>query len=277
MAKKNNFVMGYGLLALMAGLGYLFTNKFFLIALGVVIVAIIVIVILKKREQKPKSLFPQNQITEEAKEYVQKLLDFEKPYERVATADQEGTMIVSEKEMAKLLGLVLSNQNSYTQYSNLVNESYKKALENKEDFSSDEEVFRNQLTFSLYSLVEVLKKIIFERDENLKHFASITNYVERLLYINEDFFKPLFDSLQGFCFWYIYEKYYLYPIQLRHIKRILERNNGIKQTDFYKLLGYPKEQVSFTLYYAELANKIRREKSGRTYQLYLPDTESNQN
>lgn len=272
MAKKNDSVMGYAGIALMAVLVYLFTNKAFLIALGVVLVAVIVAVILKKRKQKPASLFPQKQITDEAKDYVQKILEFEKQYERIATAEQEGTMIVSEKDAVKLLGAVLSNQNSYSQYSNLVDTYYKKALENKEDFSSDEEVFRNQVTFSLYSLIEVLQKIVTEREENAKLFYSITNYVERLLYINEEFFKPLFYTLHGFCFWYIYEKNFSYHVKLNIIKKVLKKHNGIKQTDFYKLVAGKKEDISFVLYYAELANEIKREKSGRSYLLYLPDT-----
>lgn len=278
MAKKNNSVMSGGAIVLMAVLVYLFTSKKFLIALGIVAVIIVVAVILKKRKNKPVSLFSQNKITDDAKDYVQKILAFEKPFERIATDEQDGTMIVSENEASDLFGKVLSNKESYNQYETLVDSFYQKAMQEKEDFSKNgEEELANQITYSVWGICESLKKIIIEKDVNTKSFYTISELVSRLVYVDEELFKPFFYALQGFCFWYIYEKDFLYSIRLRHIKRILLRNNGIKQTDFYRLVGYPKDDVSFTLYYAELANEIRREKSGRSYQLYLLDTEKNQN
>lgn len=278
MAKKNNSVMGYGFIALMAVLGYLFTNKVFLIILGVVIVTVIVVVFLKKRKYKPASLFPQKQITDESKEYVQKILDFEKSYERVATDEQGGTMIVPEKEARNLFGKILSNKESFHQYETLIDSFYQKVMEKKEDLSkTGEEELASQITYSVWGICETLKKITIEKNVNTKSFYKISELASRLVYVNEELFKPFFFALQGFCFWYIYEKYFLYFVQLRHIKRALKKNNGIKQTDFYKLVGYPKEEISFTLYYAELANEIRREKSGRTYQLYLTDTAPTEN
>ena len=262
----------------MAVLVYLFTSKKFLIALGVVIAITVVVIILKKRKRKPKSLFSQNKISDSAMEYVQKILAFEKPYERSETEEQDGTMIVSEKEAKELFGKVLSNKESYNQYETLVDSFYQKVMKEKEDFSKNgEEELANQITYSVWGICNSLKKIIIEKDINTKSFYTISELASRLLYVDEELFKPLFYALQGFCFWYIYEKDFFYSIRLRHIKRILARNNGIKQTELYKLMGYTKEEISFTLYYAELANEILREKSGRTYQLYLPDTEPNQN
>lgn len=280
MAKKNNSGLSGSAVVFMAVLVYLFTNKKFLIALGVVIVISLVVIVLKKRKSKPKhkSLFSQNKISDSAMEYVQKILAFEKPYERRETEDHDGTMIVSENEAKELFGKVLSNKESYSQYETLVDSFYQKAMKEKEDFSKNgEEELANQITYSVWGICNSLKKIIIEKDINTKSFYTISELTSRLLYVNEELFKPLFYALQGFCFWYIYEKDFFYSIRLRHIKRILARNSGIKQTELYKLMGYTKEEISFTLYYAELANEILREKSGRTYQLYLPDTEPNQN
>lgn len=278
MAKRNNSGMSGSAIVFMAVFVYLFTSKKFLIALGVVIAITIVVIILKKRKSKPKSLFSKNKISDSAMEYVQKILEFEKPYERHETEEQNGTMIVSENEAKKLFGKVLSNKESYNQYETLVDSFYQKAMKEKEDFSKNgEEELANQITYSVWGICNSLKKIIIEKDINTKSFYTISELASRLLHINEELFKPLFYALQGFCFWYIYEKDFLYSLRLRHIKRILARNSGIKQTELYKLTGYKKEDISFTLYYAELANEIFREKSGRTYQLYLPDTEQNKN
>lgn len=278
MAKKNNSVMGGGAIVLMAVLVYLFTSKKFLIALGIVAVIIVVAVILKKRKNKPASLFPQNKITDDAKDYVQKILEFEKPHERSATDEQDGTMIVSENEAKELFGKILSNKESYSQYETLVDSFYQKAMEEKEDFSKAGDIeLSNQITYSVWGLCETLKNILIEREENTNSFYTITNLAGRLISVNEELFKPFFYALQGFCFWYIYEKDFSYHTRLRMIKKVLQKHSGIKQTEFYKLVGGSKEDISFTLYYAELAKEIRREKSGRSYQLYLPDTEPNQN
>lgn len=273
MAKKNNSGMSGSAIVFMAVLVYLFTSKKFLIALGVVIAITVVVIILKKRKRKTKSLFSQNKISDSAMEYVQKILAFEKPYERSETEEQDGTMIVSENEAKELFGKVLSNKESYNQYETLVDSFYQKLMKEKEDFSKNgEEELANQITYSVWGICNSLKKIIIEKDINTKSFYTISELASRLLYIDEELFKSLFYALQGFCFWYIYEKDFFYSIRLRHIKRILARNNGIKQTELYKLMGYTKEEISFTLYYAELANEILREKSGRTYQIYLLDT-----
>lgn len=278
MAKKNNSGMSGSAIVFMAVLVYLFTSKKFLIALGVIIAITVVVIILKKRKRKTKSLFSQNKISDSAMEYVQKILAFEKPYERSETEEQDGTMIVSENEAKELFGKVLSNKESYNQYETLVDSFYQKIMKEKEDFSKNgEEELANQITYSVWGICNSLKKIIIEKDINTKSFYTISELASRLLYIDEELFKSLFYALQGFCFWYIYEKDFFYSIRLRHIKRILARNNGIKQTELYKLMGYTKEEISFTLYYAELANEILREKSGRTYQIYLLDTEPNQN
>ena len=273
MAKKNNSVMGGAGIALMAVLVYLFTSKKFLIAFGVIAIAVVIALILKNRKKKPASLFPQSKVSDEAKDYVQKILDFEKPYEREATDEQDGTMIVPEKEAKDLFGKVLSNTESYKPYESFVDSFYQKALENKEDFSKNEIELGNQITYSVWGICETLRKIIIDRDENSKSFYTITNLAERLVSVNEELFKPFFYALQGFCFWYIYEKDFSYSVRLNRIKRVLAKNSGIKQTDFYKLLGGSKEDISFTLYYAELAKEIIREKSGRSYLLYLPETE----
>lgn len=273
MAKKNNSGMSGSAIVFMAVLVYLFTSKKFLIVLGVVIAITVVVIILKKRKRKTKSLFSQNKISDSAMEYVQKILAFEKPYERSETEEKDGTMIVSENEAKELFGKVLSNKESYNQYETLVDSFYQKVMKEKEDFSKNgEEELANQITYSVWGICNSLKKIIIEKDINTKSFYTISELASRLLYIDEELFKSLFYALQGFCFWYIYEKDFFYSIRLRHIKRILARNNGIKQTELYKLMGYTKEEISFTLYYAELANEILREKSGRTYQIYLLDT-----
>ena len=53
MAKKNNSGLSGSAVVFMAVLVYLFTNKKFLIALGVVIVISLVVIVLKKRKSKP--------------------------------------------------------------------------------------------------------------------------------------------------------------------------------------------------------------------------------
>lgn len=62
----------------------------------------------------------------------------------------------------------------------------------------------------------------------------------------------------------------LYPYAKQQIINILNTNPGILQTDIYKQLGVEnKESYRFILYYWEKINFIYREKSGRSYKVFL--------
>jgi hypothetical protein len=55
------------------------------------------------------------------------------------------------------------------------------------------------------------------------------------------------------------------------LKLLLKTNEGILQSDFYKMCGDSKEEVSSTLYFAEKDGELIRKKDGHSYRLYLPE------
>lgn len=61
----------------------------------------------------------------------------------------------------------------------------------------------------------------------------------------------------------------LYREYLKEILPIIEANQGILQTDIYNKINLNKENISYAFYFAEVEGLIKREKKGRSYQLYL--------
>lgn len=56
----------------------------------------------------------------------------------------------------------------------------------------------------------------------------------------------------------------------KEIEKKLKENNGILQTDFYKLFTWDSEILTTALREAEKDNKVLREKKGNTYLLFMP-------
>ena len=57
---------------------------------------------------------------------------------------------------------------------------------------------------------------------------------------------------------------------LPEIKNLITKQSGILQTEVYKKMSnYPKQYISYVLYFAEKHSEIVRVKNGRTYSLNL--------
>lgn len=54
------------------------------------------------------------------------------------------------------------------------------------------------------------------------------------------------------------------------IKKIVNLNPGILQTDLYKMInGYARDEISEAAYYNNKEGKLRRVKKGSTYELFM--------
>lgn len=62
-----------------------------------------------------------------------------------------------------------------------------------------------------------------------------------------------------------YKKYW------KEIERKIKENSGIRQTEFYALFDWDSEVVACALREAEKDSKVKRERDGNSYLLYLPD------
>jgi len=108
---------------------------------------------------------------------------------------------------------------------------------------------------------------------NLFNYADV---IEIYTHLKENYLKNNIENLKD-----IYESYSIkiselnsYENNYSNIKsriiNILENSPGTLQTTLYKEINIEhKESLRFLLYYLEKLNLIKREKSGRTYKLYL--------
>ena len=100
-----------------------------------------------------------------------------------------------------------------------------------------------------YQIFEYLKKAI--------HMKNIVNLDDLLNRFEKELNKLV--SIENF-----------YTSIKQNIIELLNSNPGILQTDVYKILGLEnKESFRFILYYWEKINIIHREKSGRSYKVFL--------
>jgi tetratricopeptide (TPR) repeat protein len=64
----------------------------------------------------------------------------------------------------------------------------------------------------------------------------------------------------------------LYRELLPLIRAYIADNPGVLQTSLYEAIPHPKEDISYTVYFAALLNDLKRDKKGRTYALHLSTT-----
>jgi DNA-binding Lrp family transcriptional regulator len=60
-----------------------------------------------------------------------------------------------------------------------------------------------------------------------------------------------------------------YRLNLRQILPLLKEEPGILQTQIYERLQLSRPEITYTLYFAEKEGLVRREKKGRSYQLFF--------
>jgi hypothetical protein len=60
-----------------------------------------------------------------------------------------------------------------------------------------------------------------------------------------------------------------YRLNLKHLLPLVRNEPGILQTQTYERLQFARSDIMYTLYFAEKEGLIRREKKGRSYQLFF--------
>jgi hypothetical protein len=68
---------------------------------------------------------------------------------------------------------------------------------------------------------------------------------------------------------FVVHRYPAYRINLKYLLPLIKAEPGILQTQTYKQLHLSRPEITYTLYFAEKEGLIRREKKGRSYQLFF--------
>jgi hypothetical protein len=93
-----------------------------------------------------------------------------------------------------------------------------------------------------------------EQAEKLIEHPAVTTYVEQLK-------SEYFD--------FVVHRDHYYRHYLKYLLPVIKAEPGILQTDMYKRFNLPQPEIVYTLYFAEKEGLIRREKKGRSYQLFF--------
>jgi hypothetical protein len=90
--------------------------------------------------------------------------------------------------------------------------------------------------------------------EKLVEYPAATTYVEQLK-------AEYFD--------FVIHRDPYYRENLQYILPLIKAEPGIVQSNTYKCLNLPQPEIMYTLYFADKEGLIRREKKGRSYQLFF--------
>lgn len=120
--------------------------------------------------------------------------------------------------------------------------------------------------YNYYSYPFNLAITIFDYNSASKIYTYLRNTIETRKIVNLNDLIERFDlELKE-----VNSTENLYPSIKEKIINIINKNPGIIQTDMYTELGTDnKESYRFILYYWEQLNIIKREKSGRSYKIFL--------
>jgi hypothetical protein len=120
--------------------------------------------------------------------------------------------------------------------------------------------------YNYYSYPFNLAINIFDYNSASKIYTYLRNTIEKRKIVNLSDLVERFDlELKK-----VNTTENLYPSIKENFISIINKNPGILQTDIYKELGTDnKESHRFILYYWEQLNIIKREKSGRSYKIFL--------
>jgi hypothetical protein len=146
------------------------------------------------------------------------------------------------------------------------------ALEKQGYFEKALELYLNVLDeyspsgYNYYSYPFNLAITIFDYNSASKIYAHLKDTIETRKIVNLNDLVERFDlELKK-----VNSAENLYPSVKEKIISIINENPGIIQTDIYKKLDTDnKESYRFILYYWEQLNIIQREKSGRSYKIFL--------
>jgi hypothetical protein len=129
-------------------------------------------------------------------------------------------------------------------------------------------------TFEKVGLLGKLHSLYKGREN---HVIYVQYFIYENKYLNQPFDR--FMSAQDFNEWWERDALKILCPENRFepknvwddLKFLLKTNEGILQSDFYKICNDSKEEVSSTLYFAEKDGELIRKKEGRSYRLYLPE------
>lgn len=77
------------------------------------------------------------------------------------------------------------------------------------------------------------------------------------------------DQLKSEYFDFVVRRDPYYRQYLKYLLPVIKAEPGILQTDIYKRFNVPRSEITYTLYFAEKEGLVRREKKGRSYQLFF--------
>jgi hypothetical protein len=279
-AKANPWGLFF-LLIVGGGIVSFFSNINILLVLGVltgiVLITLGIYLFIKVRKQRiaeaNQRSFPKQKTTEDIKQEINKLVGF--VYAEGEPPDKTMPTIIQQQD---ILCQLYSYADAFKEYEPIVQKIFENAISKVNTYSeiTDKKEFYRQLHFAFETLCRDIILVITNKSQARKYFSAITNSADRLLQMNQEMFKRLFSYVQEFYFWYVYNKDFEYGLHLRRIKQKIKYLKGILQTDFYKKSSMSKDDVSFTLYFAEKAGEVIRKKEGRSYRLYLPGDNINE-
>ena len=206
-------------------------------------------------------------ISEEIKNEVSDLVEY--VYSKGESPVREMPSIKYQKHLLAQV-FAMGDLESYEALANSVYESTV-SKENTYAQISDENELTQQMHFAFENLCYNIIQLSKDNEHARKYWATMDNLSERLLQINHDKFKKLFITMHEWHFGWVYKFDTDYKYTIENIKRRLLLCHGIKQTDFYDREHISRNDLQFTLYFAEKAGEIKRIQDGRTYRLYLPD------
>jgi hypothetical protein len=104
------------------------------------------------------------------------------------------------------------------------------------------------------------------RDLYLKATESLTQ-AEKL--VEHPAADAYVEQIKAEYFDFVVHRAPYYRQYLKYLLPVIKTEPGILQTDMYKRFNLSRSEITYTLYFAEKEGLIRREKKGRSYQLFF--------
>jgi hypothetical protein len=266
MARRNQVGSGFiiGLLVIIGIVIWLSSLSpiVWIVVFGIAILGVTAFFIIKNVE-----ILPRINVSDEIKKEITNLVDF--VYQ--GGFKPESSM-PSKKYQHNILCQIYAWESDIAPYENFVHPIFEKTIQKINTYKDlDNDELCEHMRFAFGGMCKAIIDLTKDKSHARKHFSSLDNLSDRLVQINTDKFKKLFYLTHGYHFWYVYNQDDDYKYFVRQLKNRLKLYHGIKQSDFYKNVSEKKDDVSYTLYFAEKAGEIIRKEVGRTYRLYLPE------
>jgi hypothetical protein len=104
------------------------------------------------------------------------------------------------------------------------------------------------------------RELYLKATESLSQAEKLVEYPAATAYV---------ENLKAEYFDFVVHRDPYYRHYLKYFLPVINAEPGILQTDMYKRFDLPQPEISYTLYFADKEGLIRREKKGRSYQLFF--------